>query len=471
MPYILFAYLFFILLFILTRNFPFFWDKDILFSRMAHWLLENHFSIVLPDNLDPGYPPALGYLLAITWQLFGISLPAAHALMLPFTLGIVWQSNRLIRTFLPGEDSGFALLIIIINTTFLSQTVVFSTDLVMLFFMLLGLNAIIANKRVWLMLAITGLLFSHMRGLTVAATLGIFDLYRHGKRTDPVTWLRRLPPYLPALTLFAAWAVFHFNAKGWIGYHPASPWAACYELVDAGGFLRNVFILVWRLGDFGMVFLWIISGILWFLRWKQHKTEKQAIAKTQSIASLLVLLGVSVLLTAPPMLIYKIMSGHRYLIPVYYFLSVLLAVLIYSVPLELRLKKALKIITVLALLSGSFWIYPDKIAKGWDANFAHLPYHHLRKKMIAYMDLNHIPVSETGSEVPNTSPIDYIELNGDLRAFHRADLKHDKFVFYSNLYNMFTDKEIDQLKNHWIVEKEYRWLQIRVTLYKRVTSD
>ncbi len=51
--------------------------------------------------------------------------------------------------------------------------------------------------------------------------------------------------------------------------------------------------------------------------------------------------------------------------------------------------------------------------------------------------------------------------------FHWADLSKDKYVFYSNICNVFTDEEIDELKNQWLVEKEYRCLQVRVTLYKR----
>ena len=125
------------------------------------------------------------------------------------------------------------------------------------------------------------------------------------------------------------------------------------------------------------------------------------------------------------------------------------------------------ILIIAGLLSGNFWVYPDKIAKGWDASLAHLPFHHLRHEMMKYIDQHHIPVSETGSRTPNTAIIDHIELNGDQRAFPWADLSKDKYVFYSNICNVFTDEEIDELKNQWLVEKEFRCLQVRVTLYKR----
>ena len=97
-------YAFFILFALVTLKLPFFWDKDIFFSRLAQWLQSHHFSLLIPDALDPGYPPALAWLLAGTWQVFGTSLQAMHLLMLPFTLGIIWQSYLLLRQFIPENS-------------------------------------------------------------------------------------------------------------------------------------------------------------------------------------------------------------------------------------------------------------------------------------------------------------------------------------------------------------------------------
>jgi hypothetical protein len=457
---LLLIYIFFIFLALATLNLPFFWDKDILYSRIAHWLLQHHFSAVLPDNLDPGYPPALAYLLALAWKIAGTTLPVMHLLMLPFTLGIVWQTRKLLLQFLPQKMTTLAMILILADPVILTQTVVFSTDLVMLFFMLLAINSLLHNRKVWLAVAVTGLLFSHMRGMMVALTLGVFDLYRNAQWKNPVSALKRLPPYLPGLFLFAFWMLFHDLTKGWIGYHQASPWAGCYVPVDGAGFLKNCAIAIWRLADFGHLFVWFTVIILLIPpRGKIKHAE-------EPLKSMLVLLLTSLLITLPPMLLYKMLNGHRYLIPVYYLLSLLMVYLLFGVPGRTRLKKILAVVTLAGLLSGNFWIYPDKIAKGWDATLAHLPYHRLRHKMMLYIDQNHIAVSGTGSRTPNTAIIDCIELNGDQRAFHEADLSKDHYVFYSNIFNMFTNEEIDRLKQHWKVEKEYRCLQVRVTLYR-----
>lgn len=195
---------FFILLTLLTLNLPFFWDKDILYSRIAHWLIENNFSPVLPDSLDPGYPPALGYLLAAAWKICGITLPVMHLLMLPFTLGIIWQTRLLLGQFVTGKKMVPAMFLVLADTTFLAQTVVYSTDLVMMFFMLLAINSVYHNRRWLLALAVTGLLLSHMRGVMVVVIVGIFDLYRHSPWKNPVALAKRLPPYFPVLCFLPA---------------------------------------------------------------------------------------------------------------------------------------------------------------------------------------------------------------------------------------------------------------------------
>jgi hypothetical protein len=452
---------FFILFALVTLKLPFFWDKDIFFSRLAHWLPAHHYTPVLPDSLDPGYPTALGWLLAGTWNIFGTSLPAMHLLMLPFTLGIIWQTRLLLRQFIPEKLIPPAMVILLADPTFLAQTVVYSTDLVMLFFMLLALNAVLLKRKGILILAVTGLLFSHMRGVMVGATLGLFDLYRNAQWKNRNTFLKVFVPYLPGLVLFAGWLLFHYHTKGWIGYHPGSPWAGCYELVDGAGFIKNCGIVIWRLLDFGHIFVWIVVFMLIIPMLKKGGSPDK------KPGDLLVLLILSMALTLPTMLIYKMLNGHRYLITVYYFLSLLAVYLLFSTPVITRQKKWMTILIIAGLLSGNFWVYPDKIAKGWDASLAHLPFPHLRHEMMTYIDQHHIPVNETGSRTPNTSVIDNIELNGDQRAFPWADLSKDKYVFYSNICNVFTDEEIDELKNQWLVEKEYRCLQVRVTLYKR----
>jgi hypothetical protein len=465
--------IFFLVIFLLTCHFPFFWDKDILYSKIAYWLLDHHFSIALPNDLDPGYPPALAYLLALCWKITGKSLFTAHLLMLPFTLGIVWQSRKLAVHFLGNRFVFPAMMIIFTDTTLLSQTVVFSTDLVMLFFMLLALNSVISRKKIMLAAAVTGLAFSHMRGLMVAAFLGTYDLYltfftahsSYGKtqnlRNKFSMLIRLALPYAPALILFTAWILWHQHYTGWSFVHSASPWAGCFEKVDGRGMMRNMLILIWRMVDYGKIFLWIIPALALFMY------DRKKLINDPVIRSLLFLLISSFLFIAPSMIIFKILNGHRYLIPFYYVLALLTAYLLFINPGFKKIRNILFLIILAGLFSGNFWVYPGKIANGWDATLAHLPYHHLRKKMIAYIEDQNIPFDQVGSSTPNTATIMFIEANKDERAFPGVNLKTQKYVFYSNLFNMFTDEEIDELNHHWSVVKEYRCMHVFVRLYRK----
>src|SRR5665811_945241 len=91
-------YLIFTLLVVGTMRFPFFWDTIQLGSEHAHFFYETNFRIIiLPNVIDSGHIPILGIYLASIWTLFGKSLLLSHLAMLPFVLGIVFQSIQLCR--------------------------------------------------------------------------------------------------------------------------------------------------------------------------------------------------------------------------------------------------------------------------------------------------------------------------------------------------------------------------------------
>lgn len=91
-----FLYFIFALLVLGTAQFPFFWDTIQLGSKHAHYFYETNFrSIILPNEIDSGHIPSLGIYLALVWKIAGKSLVISHLAMLPFVMGIVFQSLRL----------------------------------------------------------------------------------------------------------------------------------------------------------------------------------------------------------------------------------------------------------------------------------------------------------------------------------------------------------------------------------------
>lgn len=70
-----------------------------------------------------------------------------------------------------------------------------------------------------------------------------------------------------------------------------------------------------------------------------------------------------------------------------------------------------------ALLSGNFWVYPDPIAKGWDASLAYLPYQQMRREMNCFIDAEGIDYAETATSFPSNIALKYLDLSDDARSF------------------------------------------------------
>ena len=119
------------------------------------------------------------------------------------------------------------------------------------------------------------------------------------------------------------------------------------------------------------------------------------------------------------------------------------------------------------LVTGHFWVYPDGVAKGWDASLAHLPYFNLRHEAIQYLNDRKIPLEKVGSDYPNLSPLSQTDLLPDNRSFKPKDLQTDEFVLYSNVFNGFTDEEIKELKTRWQPVESWKRGQVYLVLYRR----
>ena len=113
---------------------------------------------------------------------------------------------------------------------------------------------------------------------------------------------------------------------------------------------------------------------------------------------------------------------------------------------------------------GNFWIYPHKIAQGWDASLKFTPYFNLRNEAINYLDNKQIKIDEVGTFFPNNFPIEEVSLNNDNRAF--SDFSNNKYVFYSNVYNL-SNEEYNNIENNFVELKTFKSNGIEVVIYKR----
>lgn len=457
-------YIFFTILILAVSNNSFFWDKDIIISKRAFWFYENDFSLLLPNSMDGGYIPALSILLASLWKIFGITLKTGHYLMLPFIIGLTYQLYVFMKFIFRDEKFIIlTLILIVVDTTVLSQLVVVSSDLILLFFFFLSVNSILRKKRNLLFISLTGLSLIHTRGVMTCLIVLVFDYYYFKTQYQENyfrSFLKVILQYIPAFVIYLAYLIYHYITTGWNFKHDASAWAGCFEIVDFTGFLRNIVIVIWRLVDFGRLFFWI-CGLYFLILFLKKKFQSD-----ESIKMLIILTILALAVNLPTMLIYKVLAGHRYLMIVSILLTITVSYILFEKNHNKKLIPYIYLLLLSGLISGYFWIYPDKVAKGWDATIAHMPYYHLRTKMIDYIDTEGIPFNEVGSEVPNITEHKFVDLSNDNRSFPLKDLNRHKYIFYSNIFNMFSDEEIDILKDEWIIEKEFRCLNVYVRLYR-----
>lgn len=449
-------YLFYLVLTLLVSGNAFFWDTVQLASKHANFYYEQGLSFqFLPENIDSGHIPAFGYLLATVWKVFGTSLMVSHLLMLPFLFGIVYHAHRMVLYFTDKNNYWF-LILILADPTLLAQSVLITPDIPLFLFMLMLLNGIFYKKSTLKLFAVIGLSLISMRGWMIAALLFIFDMIDStllSKERLKVSF-KSLLFYLPGGIIALTFMLLHYNSKGWIGYHEDSPWAGSFDTVGLLEFIRNIFIYAWRLIDFGRIIWWVMLILLIPYIFNQYKKDK----KTQQ----LVILTLIFLIIFPiNMLIHKYLTQHRYFLPVYLIIAVLVT---YTINLKVGTKR-MSIIILIALLAGNFIIYPDKIAQGWDSTLAHLPYYKMRKNVMVYMKENNISFYSTKSWFPNLSQQHYMDLTYDSSKFSNNTLSKCSYCLYSNVYNDIKDEEYDEIMT-WNLIYEQNKLGVKMLLLK-----
>ena len=296
-----------------------------------------------------------------------------------------------------------------------------------------------------------------------------FSLFASGEKIDIRLFFKKLWPFLPGGLLAAGYLFYHWMETGWVGYHENSTWAPSFERVDFQGFVKNIGILVWRLLDFGRVFIWGVLVIFIWVCWKKLNWRISKPDRRQTGWQLAALSAIIFLALGPSQLFYQGLLAHRYFLPFFLSLNFLILYLIKgrgSLQLEERWRKLAASVLCLGLATGNFWVYPQKIAMGWDSTLAHLPWNGLQNQVQDYLNNAAIPYNKVGTAFPNIGPRELHELNGVSEGFVEKDLPTNCYVFYSNIMNDFTDAEIDELQQRWVVVFERQVGAVCTILYQ-----
>ncbi len=428
----------YVLLTYFCRSNIFFGDIVQFASRHPHFFLANHFqTIYLPNYLDSGHPPLFGIYIAFAWLLFGKSLLVSHVAMLPFLLLIAYQVPQLLSRWLSGYVLLFSSLLVFLEPTLLAQATLVSPDIVLMAIFITGINLYLNKKYKILALVLIPLGLISLRGMMVlfaSFCAIILNNTLTQKKFNLHYFFTITLVFLPSVVIAATWLWLHYEHTGWIGFHSDSPWASSFQQVSFAQMLKNALLFIWRLLDFGRITVWLIA--LYILS-KLKFAEQSNLKFITSIVAFVFVFAANTLFADG-------LVGHRYFLPIYF---LTLVFVLKNIPIVFPKKNmSAYILIFISFLIGGTFVYPSKIAMGWDATPAHLPYYSLRKDAINFLNNNNISLQTVACGFPNLDTREILELNGDSSHFNSYSDTTLKYILYSNVFN-YPDSLIDKIAN------------------------
>lgn len=453
-------YCFLFLLIFFCRNHIFFWDTYQLGAKQAWALFENGLlNWKLPPEIDSGHPPVFGMYLALFWKIIAPNLWVSHFVMLPFLIGIISYTYKIGTLLLDGNKAIYLILLLLADAIFIGQATLISPDIVLVFFFLMAIYAVLTDASNLKIIGAIGLGLISMRGMMTLGAIILFDLWKDWKLSDLKKQVSKLIVYIPAIVTILFFLVLHYINTGWVGYHQESEWASAFKTVGLMGFLKNVGIYAWRLIDYGRLIIWVVLVAALY--------KNTNILKDKNLIALLLLAGFTEILIAPILIMHEGLLAHRYLLPITISLSILMWYAVFTAEFLQTQKKLIFTIVIVTMLLGNFLVYPKNIAQGWDSTLAHIPYYSLRKKMIQHIDNIGLEHSAIGTAFPNIGPLKYFDPQLKGNGFPKMNFDTQDYIFYSNVYNDFTDQQLEALKTDWNREKCFESLTVEVCLYKK----
>jgi 4-amino-4-deoxy-L-arabinose transferase-like glycosyltransferase len=449
--------------FVLCMDLPAFWDAKSKFIR-ADWLFQNQFQdILVPTELNSGHPPLWILAIAGFWTVFGKAVWSARLLLLIVNIGVGYQLIQLgQRLFLKAVPLALILLVAI-EPTLVAQTTNLNNDMLLLFFVLLGLNSLVKGKSIWYAVAMCGMLLTNLRGIYCFLALAIIHFIIHRKQLLAHT-KKMYKAYLTAVVVATTFFIYQYVDLGWIIVTPNKTYAQHREAAGLMRIIKNTAAFGKNLLEYGRLFVWLpMIGVLLYL-WK---TKNIRLSKKTQV--LLISLVVFMALFFIGMVPFSNPMGPRYFMICFILATVLFINLIHELPwfTSFRPKVMVGIVGV-AFLTGHLWIYPPTIAQGWDSSLAYLNYYPQEETLYAYLIENNIPSQEVGTNLPLGNR--WVSLakdsnDGELQ-FVEQNLEANAYVLFSNLDNRTSDTDINTLQSSWEVVKHTSRMGVFLTLYK-----
>jgi len=450
---VLFALISFVIFWI-SKDFSLFWDTIQFAGKHPLHFYENKFSsFFLPPEIDSGHFPLFGIYQAFLWTIIGKSLFTAHLSVLPFIFLSFYFSWELGKRWI-GEDKAllFPILLLLIPQC-ISQFILVSPDVILICFFLGLLLGIESEKKVLIITSAILLVLVNNRGFLWVLVFILWLLLpsnSYAKRKQLILYI------LPAVIIFSGFQIVHFIQSGWSGFHNDMAWSESFELSHLIDLEKNFIVFIWRVLDFGMIGIWVGLVVI-AIRNKKEFFQNRLILL---IVLMITFLGIVII----P---FSGLMQHRYFLPIYVLAGFILVKYISQSSLIDRIQMSIIGVVSIFLVTGNLWIYPDKIAQGWDSTLAHIPYYQLQKQMIQHIDSLYISHEFVGTAFPLRSPQKELFLTDNENQFSRKDLAAQDYILWSNIMNDYSDEEIDVLFEDWSIEKSLEIRNIKMVLFQK----
>lgn len=449
-----------ILISFLSADVPFFWDGTF-FSEIATGFYDGKFGpLDCPHNLDNVTFPLYSTYLYFTWKLFSKSLFISHLAMLPFLFGICYEFFKLSNKFLNERFTFFAMILLLLEPSFMTQGIIMGYDIILLYLFLLALNLLINNKNLFYSLIIPLVALYSIRGLFLVLSLSLIQfifLYPGHKFKSFFIVLKQ---HLFCLVLIVMWFCYHKTQTGWLIISPIHE-GTDEQLLSFPMMLKQIAFIIWKLVDFGRFFLWIAltGGIVIVIRKKNL---------TREFKTILLIVFIPLIITALFMIPFSNPAGHRYFL--FTFLTLIIGVCYVMQQINSRnLQYLLFAFFSISLITGNFWLYPERFGNGWDSSLKVLPYFELREQMDQFIIENKIEPARVGTQYPLIADKRFSYLAEAPFAYTnvwRGPISNYPYFLQSNVINTDIPEQIEDVKKHWILVKELKSGMVYLRLYK-----
>ncbi len=462
----------YVLLGIFTLNNCYFWDVIQQVSKEGYWFYKTDFSsLLIPADNEYGiwatgyHPPLMGLMTAALWKIFGYELWVSHVFSMLWAALLIYNTWKLVLHVFPQKHVGWVTFVLLLEPPILTQYVIASPDFILFTSFVMAMRGMVERKPWLLMLGVFFTCGVNMRGVFVVAALFIVHLlyvrWEYGQ-----TWLCVLKqvviPYLPSVFMLSAYFIYFFLQKGW--FFSDSPYSSHYALPHS---LRDVLIHLCSFGmrsiENGRVVIWLLAFYLVCKLGGIRLIESMTNIQKVFLCFFLLLHGLYFLFV----FITQMPFTPRYFMPQFFVFTMLVASLFVRY-FSSRCIKIVCFVVVLSFVTGHFWIYPERIAKLWDATLAHLPFYELREKVFDYID--------------NNSQIDYDKVDGawvyadrgfmEMREEHMRfagqEYEEKEYFIYSNILNV-PDGFFDELHDPalWTPMQTFKKWPVIFTIYQK----